>query len=49
MFRGAHKGQGATARREGLAPLSSNEAFVPLGTFGERLRLARSDQSAQLW
>ncbi|GEM_PF-5762711 len=60
--RGAHKGQGAKARREGLAPLPSLEASVPaverlvgleeitgwLGTFRERLRLARLDGVVEL-
>ena len=57
--RGARKGRGAKVRREGLAPLPSFEAFVPsidsldeivgwLGTFRERLRLARSDERLEV-
>ena len=52
--RGSTTGQGAEVRREGLAPLSLTELYVPaidsleeicdwLGTFRERLRLARSE------
>ena len=52
--RGATTGQGAKVRREGLAPLPSLQVYVPgvdsleeicgwLGTFKERLRLARTD------
>ncbi len=53
--RGARTGQGATARREGLAPLPSLAPYVPgidsleeicgwLGTFRERLRIAHVDE-----
>ena len=53
--RGARTGQGATARREGLAPLPSFAPYVPgidsleeicgwLGTFRERLRIAHVDE-----
>ncbi len=55
--RGARTGQGAKARREGLAPFPSLQRYVPtidsladisgwLGTFRERLRLARTDELA---
>ena len=54
--RGARTGQGAKARREGLAPFPSLQPYVPtidslaeisgwLGTFRERLRLARTDEA----
>jgi len=57
--RGAHTGQGAEIRREGLAPLPSLELFVPtidsleeicgwLGTFRERLRLAHDEERPQV-
>ena len=57
--RGATTGQGAKVRREGLAPLPSLEVYVPgvdsleeicgwLGTFRERLRLARTDERAEV-
>ncbi len=57
--RGAQTRQGAEARREGLAPLPSLQAYVPaidtleeisswLGTFRERLRVARSDERVQV-
>ena len=57
--RGAHTGQGAEIRREGLAPLPSLELFVPaidsleeicgwLGTFRERLRLAHEEECPQV-
>ena len=57
--RGAHTGQGVDARREGTAPLHSLEVYVPavdsleeicgwLGTFRERLRMARSEERAQV-
>jgi hypothetical protein len=53
--RGANTGRGAKVRREGLAPLPNFEQYVPtidsleeicswLGTFRERLRLARADE-----
>lgn len=55
--RGATTGQGATIRREGQAPLPSLEIDIPaaqsleeicvwLGTFRERLRLARAEDRA---
>jgi hypothetical protein len=55
--RGATTGQGAKVRREGLAPLPSLEVRVPaidsleeisgwLGTFRERLRVARAEDRA---
>ena len=55
--RGATTGQGATIRREGQAPFPSLEIYVPavesleeicgwLGTFRERLRLARLEDQA---
>ena len=54
LRRGATTGQGAKVRREGLAPLPSLQVYVPaidsleeicgwLGTFRERLRLARTE------
>ena len=57
--RGATTGQGAKVRREGLAPLPSLEVCVPaidsleeicgwLGTFRERLRIARSDEQPEV-
>jgi hypothetical protein len=57
--RGATTGQGAAIRREGQAPLPSLEVYVPaidsleeicgwLGTFRERLRLARADEHADV-
>ncbi len=57
--RGATTGQGAKVRREGLAPLPSLQVYVPgvdsleeicgwLGTFRERLRLARTDERAEV-
>ena len=57
--RGATTGQGAKVRREGLAPLPSLAVYVPgvdsleeicgwLGTFRERLRLARTDERAEV-
>jgi hypothetical protein len=53
--RGAHNGQGAKVRREGLAPSPSLEVFAGLeeitgwlGTFRERLRLARLDGVGEL-
>ena len=53
--RGARNGQGAKVRREGLAPSPSLEAFAGLeeitgwlGTFRERLRLARLDRVGDL-
>lgn len=53
--RGAHNGQGAKVRREGLAPSPSLEVFAGLeeitgwlGTFRERLRLARLDGIGEL-
>ncbi len=53
--RGATTGQGAKVLREGLAPSPSFDLYVPaidtleeicgwLGTFRERLRLARTDE-----
>ena len=53
--RGATQGQGAKARREGLAPSPSFAKYVPtiesldeicgwLGTFRERLRVAHHDE-----
>src|SRR5438309_11612563 len=53
--RGARTGQGATARREGLAPFPSLAPYVPgidsleeicgsLGTFRARLRIAHVDE-----
>lgn len=57
--RGAHTGQGVGAQREGTAPLPSLEVYVPaidsleeicgwLGTFRERLRIARTEDRAQV-
>ncbi len=59
LRRGATTGQGAKAQREGLVPLPSPEPFVPminsleeisgwLGTFRERLRMARVDERQQV-
>jgi len=53
--RGAHAGRGAKVRREGLAPQPIFEEYVLnmdsldeicgwLGTFRERMRLARADE-----
>ena len=55
--RGATTGQGAKVRREDLAPSPSLEVRIPtiesleeicgwLGTFRERLRMARTDEQA---
>jgi len=55
LHRGATSGQGAKSRREGLAPLPFPGVHVPaidsleeicgwLGTFRERLRVARVDE-----
>jgi hypothetical protein len=55
--RGVRTGQGAKARREGLAPFPSLQPYRPtidsladisgwLGTFRERLRRARTDELA---
>ena len=57
--RGAQTGQGATIRREDLAPLPSPEVHVPtidsldeicgwLGTFRERLHAARAEERVPL-
>jgi len=57
--RGAESGQGATVLREGMAPLPSLELYVPaidtleeicewLGTFRERLRVAHTDERADV-
>ena len=57
--RGAHTGQGAEIRREGLAPLPSLDLYAPtidsleeicgwLGTFRERLRLAHDEERPQV-
>ena len=57
--RGAHTGQGAEIRREGLAPLPSQGLYVQtidsleeicgwLGTFRERLRLAHDEERPQV-
>ena len=55
IHRGAKTGQGAKVLREGLAPSPSFDLYVPaidtleeicgwLGTFRERLRLARTEE-----
>jgi hypothetical protein len=57
--RGAHTGQGASVQREDAAPLPSLEVYVPaiesleeisgwLGTFRERLRVARIEDQTQV-
>ena len=57
--RGAKSRRGAEIRREGLAPLPSLEPYVPsidtleeicgwLGTFRERLRVAREGERAEV-
>lgn len=57
--RGATTGQGAKVRREGLAPFPSLEIYVPaidsleeicgwLGTFRERLRIARAEERPEM-
>ena len=57
--RGATRGQGAKAQREGLAPSPSFDLYVPaidsleeicgwLGTFRERLHAARHDERANV-
>ena len=57
--RGAHTGRGAKVRREGLAPQPTFEEYVPgiesldeicswLGTFRERLRMARAEEREQV-
>jgi hypothetical protein len=57
--RGATTGQGAKVRREGQAPSPSLGVYVPaidsleeisgwLGTFRERLRMARADEFPQV-
>jgi hypothetical protein len=57
--RGAHTGQGVSVRREGTAPSPSLQVFVPaidsldeiagwLGTFRERLRLASTEDRAEV-
>src|SRR2546430_14144232 len=59
LRRGATTGQGAEVQREGLAPLPSSEPYVAmidsleeisgwLGTFRERLRMARVDERQQV-
>src|SRR5438445_399089 len=59
IHRGAKTGQGAKVLREGLAPLPSLQLYVPaidtleeicgwLGTFRERLRVAHTDERADL-
>ena len=57
--RGAHTGQGASVQREDAAPLPSLDVYVPaiesleeitdwLGTFRERLRVARTEDQTQV-
>ena len=56
--RGAHTGQGASVQREDAAPLPFLDVYVPaiesleeisgwLGTFRERLRVARTEDRTQ--
>src|SRR3989442_2290116 len=59
IHRGAKTGRGAKVLREGLAPLPSFPLYVPaidtleeicgwLGTFRERLRMAHTDERADV-